>query len=319
MIIADLKGKLTPKEYVSEDFLTSTVFSAFDLLSNKWFFQFLNSSTNIHGESLKINVSKCKFIFWKTFSDPYGVEPDVLILLDDLIIILEAKFHAGKSGVGTSEDNSILYDQLAREYLLGNYLITSRTVLDETFSYFKDFKILYLTKDISFPTSDVKDSIRTLKKYYIGNKVSSANIFWTNWQSIYHILNNLSPNELQNYEKKLVSQLLLFLEKRDLIMYNGFSFLNKYNLNIGSFEPESLYYTPSNVNNSYWISNIYANEISSVDNLFYEVYSQYWTAPIFSYKLNVSQAHIFYERRRKYWQNRVFKSNPHKDSSIFYN
>ena len=165
MIIADLKGKLTPKEYVSEDFLTSTVFSAFDLLSNKWFFQFLNSSTNIHGESLKINVSKCKFIFWKTFSDPYGVEPDVLILLDDLIIILEAKFHAGKSGVGTSEDNSILYDQLAREYLLGNYLITSRTVLDETFSYFKDFKILYLTKDISFPTSDVKDSIRTLKKY----------------------------------------------------------------------------------------------------------------------------------------------------------
>jgi len=320
MIIADLKGKLSVREHISEDFLTSTVFSIFDLISSKWFSQFLNSSTNIHGESLNIHFSKFKLIFWKSFSDPFGVEPDVIILLDKLLIILEAKFYSGKSGVGTSEDDSFLYDQLAREYMLGNHLVRSKTVLDETFSSFMDFKLLYITKDVSFPTNDIEESIKILKKYNIETKDSSKKIFWTNWQSIYKIFSNAPENELKSYEKKILGQILPFLEKRDLIMFNGFSFLAKYNLDKASYESEPLYYSPIGVNTNYWDSMVFYNQIIfSYRKLFYDILHQYWENPIFFQEVNSTPSSIFFGKRKRYWQNTVFKMNINQDTLIFYN
>jgi len=319
MIIADLKGKLSQMEHVSEDFLTSTVFSTFDLLSCKWFSQFLNTATNMDGESLKINVSNFKLLFWKSFSDPYGVEPDVLILLDNIIIIVEAKFYSGKSGIGTSEDNSILYDQLAREYLLGSYLTTSKTVLDETFSSFKDFMLLYVTKDSSFPTMDIIDSIQTLKKYDICANVSTKKIYWVNWQSIYNIFINIPQNLLKNYEKKLLKQLLPFLEKRNLINFNGFAFLNDYKKGFGVIKRESLFYSPLNVNNSYWISKVYTNEIQNISILFYDAHTKYWNDPLFAKELDFNKSHLYYGRRRKYWQSEVFQLTTTKDPLVINN
>jgi len=58
MLIADIKNKLTYSELVSEDFLTSSVFSTFKYLDDQYLEKFLNQAVNIKQKHLGIKIYK---------------------------------------------------------------------------------------------------------------------------------------------------------------------------------------------------------------------------------------------------------------------
>ena len=64
MLIADIKGKLSVHEFVSEDFLTSAVFTAFRWLPTEWLRKWLGAARNIHGDFLVIPHSSPEFDFY---------------------------------------------------------------------------------------------------------------------------------------------------------------------------------------------------------------------------------------------------------------
>lgn len=228
MIIADLKGKLTLEEHVSEDFLTSTVFSAFKYLDNKWVTNFINQAVNIKGESLAVEIKNPSYKFWPYYKHKSkfggGCEPDLIIYTNNKAIIIEAKNYSDKSGKGLMKNvegnvkEKILVDQLGREYFVGRDKI------------FKDFCLVFLTRHNSFPESDIKESIQAISELDSSEKRKAENsIYWVNWyqaKNIFEEIRELHSKRTFNY--KISEDLCKFLDRRDLRGFTGFEIIDDY-------------------------------------------------------------------------------------------
>jgi len=240
MLIADIKGKLSLKEYHSEDFLTSSVFSALNYLPNEWLKAFLETARNIEGDNFAFTEENSHFEFWPYFKEleglDQGVEPDLLIFAGSHLCIVEAKLHAGKSGVGFEEaaeggeiDRSKLRDQLAREYVLGDMLTRNGFRRSGFSSTPVSFSVLYITNDVTFPREDVSESVDAIRELDRFDGGSGGNIYWTSWLELVPVLEkiiqNVSPD---SFEQKIASELVQFLDRREISHYGGYSFLNRY-------------------------------------------------------------------------------------------
>lgn len=302
MFMADLKGKLTIHEDVSEDFLTSSVFSTFDFLQNIWLRKFLMTSTNLDGNFLDFPLAKSKFLFWRRFHLPFGgsVEPDLVILSDKTAFIIEAKFYSGKSGVGFSEEKvpspdqlkSELVDQIAREYFLGKEVLRGKKIaFEEEIIDISDFFLILVTKDSSMPTDEIEESINVIGKVKPKElEIAKSKIHWTNWQRINPIMEEIIRRCPEgSFERKIASQLSSFLHKRDLILFNGFDFLSSLGIRSTIGQP-----------------------------IFYHKRKRiYWSHTLFAKPIHFKRSNIFYVLETKpYWED--FVECPKDTGRIFY-
>lgn len=287
MFIADLKGKLTIHEDVSEDFLTSSVFSTFEFLPRIWLRKFLATSTNLNGSVLDFPLGKTAFSFWKRFHLPFGgsVEPDLIIFVDETAFIIEAKFYSGKSGAGfiegkdTSPDQlrSELVDQIAREYFLGKEVLRGKKVaIEEELIDVSDFFLILVTKNSSMPTDDIEESIDAIGRIESKEREIAKNkIYWTNWQKIDSIVGEIARTcSEDSFERKITSQLSSFLHKRDLILFDGFNFLCSLGITNSTSEP--LFYRKQR--RLYWSHKMFIDPIHfEGSNIFYILETKpYW-------------------------------------------
>ena len=302
MLIADINGKLTINNEVSEDFLTSSAFSTFDFLPNIWLKKFLETSINLNGDFLDFPSATNKFLFWKRFRLPNGrgVEPDLIILAEKTAFIIESKFYSGKSDVGfieedgMSSDNidSTLIDQIAREYLLGReFLRGMKLIVKDKLIEISDFFVILVTKDSIFPKEDVKESLDALNRIIpMELKTARNKIFWTNWQKINPILEEITQNYPEHsFEMKIASQLSAFLRRRDLVPFQGFKFLSS--VEVVNIRNEPVFYHKEKI--------------------------AYWSNKLFRNLIGFECSYIFYvPEKRHYWEN--FKQLVWENEDVFY-
>ena len=302
MFIADLKGKLTIHEEVSEDFLTSAVFSTFDLLPIIWLKEFLQTSINLNGSYLDFPEAESRFLFWERFRLPFGgsVEPDLIVLADNVAFIIEAKFYSGKSGIGFTEEEDTSFDQLkfqladqiAREYFLGKDVLRGKTISTEGKLFnISDFFLILVTKDPAVPTKEIEESIDAVGKIEPAEKeMARSKIHWTNWQKTNLVIEEVIrsfPEE--SFERKISSQLRDFLHKRDLVLFSGFNFLDSFGI---------------------------ASNINAL--IFYRKKKRiYWSRKLFGKTLHFKGSNVFYVSKTKpYWEG--FAECPESIDRVFY-
>jgi len=296
MLIADLKGRLTYSELISEDFLTSSVFSVFRYLDEHWIEKFINQAVNIKNERLNIKLESPSYEFWPWYpNEPKfgnGAEPDVVIYSEETALIVEAKNFSGKSGegiiLGESEqsiekDNSkIIIDQLGREYFVGlNKILGSYPSQDEKVYQIKYFYLIFLTRHGVFPKYEIEETIKSIAEISQSERQNALNrIYWLNWQKVVPILEEIvSVKPKNSFEYKIVQELIEFMERRDLTVFSGFKFLDHYK----TFpDPELLktdYLFYRKIFQKYWkfLDKFNSFMKNRVDNIFYKKHNiPYW-------------------------------------------
>lgn len=252
MIQAVLGGKSLGYEY-TEDILTSTVFGTLKYLKpDMLLIPFIESAflydekrttlwqrLNALGIDLRC-YCKVEYVFW-AWNPKYG-EPDLILIFknhihgnDDFLLVVEAKFKSGKSGTG---DN----DQLVRYFEAINNNIEDFS--ESTVSGFKGIKgyIVYLTESEAF--SDISDTTEIIKNKYNGIQ---ENVFHLRWHQLYKTLETMYPI-YSSYEKAIVDDLMLYMEKVGLRDFSGISLPDE-SLSAAFASPYPVFYEEAKNNN----------------------------------------------------------------------
>jgi hypothetical protein len=293
MLIADIKNKLTYSELVSEDFLTSSVFSTFKYLDDQYLEKFLNQAVNIKQKHLGIKIQKPIYDFWPwhpaTPPSSKGAEPDVVIYSGEMAILIEAKNYSGKSGTGTATttegelgDSSRreIIDQLGREYIVGrNILMKSKYSQDKQIFSITDFVLIFLTRHNIFPYDEIEESLNSIAEMLPGERDKAAEcIYWLNWQKTVPILRAVIESSKQgSFECKISQDLLEFLDRRDLGFFSGFTFLDMFEDLLFESYPEYIFYYKEYLR--YWdfLDDVQWTDVNKNDNIFYsKLYPPYW-------------------------------------------
>ena len=134
MLQALLHGKLSREQENMEDILTSNVFGMMEYLKAKQeLMSFLGKAQHINEagekeslcELLPSEPEDVKYDFWPNWSEEKCIpcEPDLVLRIRykegvSYIILVEAKYHSGKSSEASEDDRDDTppYDQLAREW-----------------------------------------------------------------------------------------------------------------------------------------------------------------------------------------------------------
>jgi len=200
MYLAELRGKLSSRVERMEDVLTSNVFSFFKYSSRDIFLK-------KYLDKLGFNVSdreaeEAEFKFWPVFED--GTEPDLVIMVDNYYLLIEAKYFSEFS-TGTEKDEH----QLLRELKNGKL---------EAKNYDKEFNLIAITADYYYKKEKFEVIPQNLRPHFK----------WTNWQLISSFLDNIlssTPN-IKGPERDFSLDLYNLLDKKHLrsfqnITYNG--------------------------------------------------------------------------------------------------
>lgn len=265
MIQAVIGGKLPRCYENSEDILTSTIFGTLRYLKpDTLLIPFIesaflyNKKRTTLGEALERigirleNYKKVDYIFW-TNNLNYG-EPDLILIfkdhnqsLKDLLLIIEVKFKSGKSGLDDK-------DQLVRYFEAVNYDIENFT--DPSVSNFKGLKgyIIYLTANKAH--LEIDDSSKIIEeRYNVKDK-----IFHLRWQDLYKILEGKQGDCLQ-YEKAIINDLLLYMDRLGLWDYKGISLPGK-SLNFATSQQYPVFYNHEDMSGK---SNTYFDSLDKLD------------------------------------------------------
>lgn len=317
MLIADIRGKLTLSELVSEDFLTSAVFSAFRYLGEHWLDRFINHAINIKKEKLNVKLQNPRYEFWPWFSNETkfgnGAEPDVIIYSEEIALIIEAKNYAGKSGEGvifdkseksTAEDKSkVIIDQLGREYFVGlNRILNSKHIQNNKQFSIKNFYLIFLTRHSFFPNNEIEETLKSISIIRRGEHQNAANrIYWLNWQKAVPIFKEIVTLKPKNsFQHRISKELIEFLERRDLSVFSGFKFLDYYKFSSRKFEivkkADVLFY--SKIFRMYWnyLDRFKTFLKNQVDNIFYsECKLPYWSFLKIDFVLQFNKKIFYFE------------------------
>lgn len=249
MIQAVLGGKSLNYEY-TEDILTSTVFGTLKYLKpDMILIPFIESAflydderttlgKKLNSEGIELRCYReAEYIFWARNSN-HG-EPDLILIfrehvhgLDDLLLIVEAKFKSEKSG--TNEN-----DQLARYFEAINNDIENFT--EPSVSNFKGRKgyIVYLTEAEAY--LDIIESSGIIQSRY--NKIKE-NLFHLRWQQLYTTFEKMYPF-YSSFEKDIVDDLMDYMEKIGLRDFSGISLPDR-SLNSVFSLPYPIFYNDEN-------------------------------------------------------------------------
>ena len=244
MLVADLRNKLTLRELISEDFLTSCVFSTFRYLEQEWLERFLTQAVNLEGKTFRAEIEDPIYEFWPWYppTPPLkkAVQPDLVILSGETAVIIEAKNYSGKSGVTIisdapeqlpeGENNKEIIDQLGREYVAGvKRLLNSFYHQEGKLTLIKSFALVFVTRHNLFPRAEIEETIEAIREVLPEEcEDAEKRIFWINWQKVMPLLREiLEVKSRKSFEHKIASDLLEFLERRGLWAFSGFGFLRK--------------------------------------------------------------------------------------------
>jgi hypothetical protein len=205
MYLAELRGKLSSRVERMEDILTSNVFSFFKYSNRDIFLKnYLNKlGFNISDQE----AEEAEFRFWPVFED--GTEPDLVIIVGDYYLLIEAKYFSEFS-METKKDKH----QLLRELNIGKL---------EAKNYDKEFNLIAITADYYYK----KYKFEVIpQKFHLHFK-------WTNWQLVSSFLDNIlssNPN-IKGPERDFCLDLYNLLDKKHLrsfqnITYNGPSLID---------------------------------------------------------------------------------------------
>ncbi len=240
MLAADIKGKLSLREERSEDFLTSSVFSAFRYVGGRWLERFLRKAhrwEDTTRQRLNIRLESPRYLFWPNYHDPVNlgrrIEPDVVILSKRAVVVVEAKNYAGKHGKGVVAEDSgeggvhvdrkRLLDQLAREYFVGRDLASRG-------SGCSDFYVVYVTRHAVFPAEDIAETLSAIAEMD-GREGQRApgRIYWVNWQQAYETFKEMADDpSAPRFQEQISRDMLEFLANRSLCPFEGFEFLDAF-------------------------------------------------------------------------------------------
>ncbi len=124
-----------------------------------------------------------------------------------------------------------------------------------------DFFLILVTKDSSIPTNEIRESIDCIGKVEATEKeIATDKIYWTNWQKINPVLEEIIerfPEE--SFERKISQQLYDFLDKRDLILFTGFDFLDSCSLEPTTVTNESIFYHAQK--RTYWSRELFKDPL----------------------------------------------------------
>ena len=184
MLEALLKGKLPGEMKNREDALTSMFFGAFRREpTGRGILKFLNEAKPIVGS--KPDFAKCcqvkydDYEFWPQWpsQDIGSCEPDVVITINrdeekPLYVLIEAKYHSGKSSQATPDGP--INDQLAREWCH----LKRRADQAKAEPW-----MIYLTKDFdpSEPRKAIQDALREVKDKQ-SEAATDIRIYWLSWR-----------------------------------------------------------------------------------------------------------------------------------------
>jgi hypothetical protein len=107
MYLAEIRGKLSSDIENKEDVLTSNVFSFFKYAPRKIFLSEFLKLIDI--EVSKNELLEAEFIFWPSYED--GTEPDLVIIVGQFYLLIEAKYFSG-----FGQENDLVSHQLEREF-----------------------------------------------------------------------------------------------------------------------------------------------------------------------------------------------------------
>ncbi|MFZ5855224.1 MAG: hypothetical protein ACOYZ6_00185 [Chloroflexota bacterium] len=199
MYLAEIHGKLSRQTENQEDILTSNVFSFFKYSDRTTFlYEFIRSL------ELEISINdalNAEFLFWPRFED--NTEPDLVIIIGDFYLLIEAKYHSGFGQETQSKGH-----QLIREIEGG---------IIESEKLGKKFKIIIVTAYYS-EKSDLLVNIPEKHR---------RNIIWTNWQKIaFFLYQQIENNPSFSSENRLfANDLYELLVRKKLRNYEGSSAL----------------------------------------------------------------------------------------------
>ena len=198
MYLAELHGKLSSRVERMEDILTSNVFSFFKYSSRDIFLKnYLNRlGFNISDQE----AEEAEFRFWPVFED--GTEPDLVIIVGDYYLLIEAKYFSEFS-METKKDKH----QLLRELNVGKL---------EAKNYDKEFNLIAITADYYYK----KDKFEVIPQKF------HPHFKWTNWQSISSFLDNIlssNPN-IKGPERDFSLDLYNLLDKKHLRSFQNITY-----------------------------------------------------------------------------------------------
>jgi hypothetical protein len=197
MLQAVLRRKLTRPEEDMEDLLTSNTFGLMRYLpAPAALLPFLHGAVNpLTGTrlgDLLVGITRAdRWRFWPYLShaDCIPCEPDIELSCsgedhDRIFLLIEAKFHSGKSSFSGNEIRP--NDQLAREYDNATHAARSEGIVRSA--------VVYVTADIICPEDEVRESAAE----YRAKRGCEPEIYWTSWRFLPAILcsGELAENEI---------------------------------------------------------------------------------------------------------------------------
>lgn len=222
MLQALLHGKLSREQENMEDMLTSIIFGFMQYLSETTILSGFLSKAYYINEDRDIkqfrqlssqNIKQVSFDYWPTWNESgcFPCEPDLVLRIDTpngdaLIILIEAKYHSGKSSEAIEGDNVDLspYDQLAREWdnLISIAKHESRTPY-----------LIYLTNDIGYPSDDLSASSEDYRRSRSSKETEAFRCFWLSWRHL--------KDSIKQTDSLIYVDLIKLLRKLNLIFYDG--------------------------------------------------------------------------------------------------
>ncbi len=156
MYLAEIHGKISRENENKEDILTSNVFSFFKYSDRKTFLLQLLRKWNLNVSERE--AEKAEFTFWPAYDD--GTEPDLLILVGQYYLLIEAKY---RSGFGKETEKH--QPQLVREVNQGKTNAEKQGMV---------FRYITITADRYKRPEQYGDFPKEFDRFLI----------WCNWQSI---------------------------------------------------------------------------------------------------------------------------------------
>ncbi len=202
MLIALLKGKLSGEQRNMEDLLTSNVFGLLQHYQEKLaLLPFIREARTLEGRQPLGDVpdeTRATYEFWPLWRTETGryCEPDVVLQLelpDDSrrLVLVEAKFHAGKSDTADVETTGEIRDQLAREWAC---------LLTEADRRRAQPVLIYLTPHLAPPRDDIEASLAAL-----GAIAGPAPVIsWLSWRRLTTVLSATADPLLRELNASLI-------------------------------------------------------------------------------------------------------------------
>jgi hypothetical protein len=219
MLFAELHRKLSPESpdlERQEDILTSTVFGTL-IVGGQWSLlrDWLSEARDRDGKTLELpDAGEVRYWFWPRLA---AAEPDVLLLFEDVLVIVEAKYLSGKSGSASTEGDEPA-DQLEREWRSCDPSLDACTAYPATLREAvqrggANRALIYLVRQ---PTSQKTRRELEASRKQIGDRAALYSLGWSQLAALLDAHSSLGAMGWSVALREL-------LERRGFTAFNGFS------------------------------------------------------------------------------------------------